>query len=140
MRRTPFVLLQVGNLLSGAGNGVAMVVLPWLVLEITGSATAAGGIAAATLVPVLLSSLVVGTFIDMVGRKRVALLADAPSGISTAGIPLLAVLGMLDLGAAGDGSGARPVGLATDDPHVSGRSQRAERPWVRRRAATDPSP
>ena len=56
-----------------------MVVLPWLVLEITGSATAAGGIAAATLVPVLLSSLVVGTFIDMVGRKRVALLAHPAS-------------------------------------------------------------
>jgi uroporphyrinogen-III synthase len=48
VRRTPFVLLQVGNLLSGAGNGVAMVVLPWLILEITGSASAAGLVAALT--------------------------------------------------------------------------------------------
>src|SRR5689334_14251225 len=96
MRRTPFVLLQVGNLLSGVGNGVAMVVLPWLVLELTGSASAAGVVAAATLVPVLLSSLVVGTVVDMVGRRRVALLADTLSGVSTAGIPLCALLGVLD--------------------------------------------
>lgn len=95
MRRTPFILLQVGSLLSGAGNGVALVVLPWLVLELTGSASAAGLVASATLVPVLFASLIVGTIVDLVGRKRVALLADTLSGISTAGIPLLAVLGHL---------------------------------------------
>lgn len=98
MRRTPFVLLQVGNLLSGAGNGVAMVVLPWLVLQITGSASAAGLVASATLVPVLVSSLFVGTVVDMVGRRRVALLSDVLSGLSAAGIPLLALLGHLDAG------------------------------------------
>lgn len=97
MSRTPFVLLLAGNVLSGAGNGVAMVVLPWLVLDLTGSASAAGLVATATLLPVLVSSLVVGTVVDMIGRRRVALIADALSGLSVAGIPLLALLGHLDV-------------------------------------------
>ena len=37
--RGPIVLLETGTLISGIGNGVALVVLPWLVLEQTGSAT-----------------------------------------------------------------------------------------------------
>jgi hypothetical protein len=49
-------------------------------------------------VPVLLSSLFVGTVVDMVGRKRVALLSDVLSVLSAAGISLLAVLGHLDAG------------------------------------------
>lgn len=135
MRRTPFVLLQVGNLLSGVGNGVAMVVLPWLVLEMTGSATAAGGIAAATLVPALLSSLLVGTFIDMVGRKRVALLADTLSGLSTAGIPLLAVLGVLDIGwlfgLAVVGAVLDPAGYTARKAMLPGAATRAGWSWER---------
>ena len=38
--RTPFVLLEGATFLSAAGNGAAEVVLPWLVLERTGSAAA----------------------------------------------------------------------------------------------------
>ncbi|GAB3194919.1 MFS transporter [Nocardioides hungaricus] len=135
MRRTPFVLLQAGNLLSGVGNGVAMVVLPWLVLELTGSATAAGGIAAATLVPALLSSLVVGTLIDMLGRRRIALLADLLSGLSTAGIPLLAVLGALDVGwlfaLAAVGAVLDPAGYTARKAMLPGAATRAGWSWER---------
>lgn len=135
MRRTPFVLLQVGNLLSGVGNGVAMVVVPWLVLELTGSATAAGGIAAATLVPALLSSLLVGTLIDIVGRKRVALLADVLSGLSTAGIPLLAVLGVLDIwwlfALAVVGAVLDPAGYTAHKAMLPGAATRAGWSWER---------
>lgn len=135
MRRTPFVLLQVGNLLSGVGNGVAMVVLPWLVLEITGSASAAGAVAAATLVPVLLSSLVVGTIVDMVGRRRVALLADTLSGLSTAGIPLCALLGVLDATSlillAIVGAVLDPAGYTARKAMLPGAADRAGWPWER---------
>ena len=135
MRRTPFVLLQAGNLLSGVGNGVAMVVLPWLVLEITGSATATGAIAAATLVPVLVSSLFVGTLVDMVGRKRVALLADALSGVSTAGIPLLAVLGVLEpvwlFALAVVGAVLDPAGYTARKAMLPGAATRAGWSWER---------
>ena len=96
MRRTPLLLLEAGNLASGVGNGVAMVVLPWLVLQVTGSATAAGAVAAATLLPLLVASLFVGTIVDMVGRKRVAILSDVLSGLSVAAIPVLGLLDQLN--------------------------------------------
>jgi MFS family permease len=135
VRRTPFVLLEVGNLLSGVGNGVAMVVLPWLVLQLTGSATTTALIAAATLVPVLVSSLFVGTVVDMVGRKRVALLADALSGLSTAGIPLLAVLGVLDpvwlFALAVVGAVLDPAGYTARKAMLPGAATRAGWSWER---------
>ena len=52
----PLVQLEAATLLSGAGNGAALVLLPWLVLELTGSAGSAGLLAAATAVPLLPSS------------------------------------------------------------------------------------
>jgi len=87
------VLLESATLLSGTGtgtgNGVATVALPWLILERTGSATAAGLVAAGTTLPLLLSSLFSGTVVDLVGlvgRRRVSLVSDllslAPSSRS----------------------------------------------------------
>ncbi len=135
MRRTPFLLLELGNLLSGAGNGVAMVVLPWLVLQLTGSASAAGLVASATLVPVLVSSLLVGTLVDMAGRKRVALLSDVLSGLSTAGIPTLALLGHLDagwlIGLAVVGAVLDPAGYTARKAMLPGAASRAGWTWER---------
>lgn len=135
MRRAPFVLLQTGNLLSGAGNGVAMVVLPWLVLQITGSASAAGVVASTTLVPVLVSSLLVGTVVDMIGRKRVALLSDTLSGLSTAAIPLVALLGHLNagwlIGLAVVGAVLDPAGYTARKAMLPGAATRAGLRWER---------
>ena len=66
---------------------MALVVLPWLVLDLTGSAAAAGGVAAASLVPLLVASLFSGTLVDMWGRRRTALVADVLSGLSVAAHP-----------------------------------------------------
>ena len=44
-RVMPFVALEGSTLLAGLANGVAMVALPWLVLELTGRADAAGLVA-----------------------------------------------------------------------------------------------
>ncbi|MGW4498699.1 MFS transporter [Micromonospora sp. NPDC004336] len=97
-RRTPLLLVEAATLLSGIGNGVATVALPWLVLERTGSATAAGVVAAATALPLLLSSLVSGTVVDLLGRRRTALVSDALSAVSVAAIPALDALVGLNLG------------------------------------------
>ncbi|MGN9811860.1 MFS transporter [Micromonospora sp. BQ11] len=97
-RRTPLLLLEGATLLSGAGNGVATVALPWLVLERTGSATAAGVVAAATALPLLLSSLFAGTVVDLIGRRRTALVSDALSAVSVALIPVVDSLLGLNLG------------------------------------------
>ena len=95
--RIPFVLLEIATLLSGAGNGAAAVVLPWLVLERTQSATSAGVLAAATAVPLLASSLFSGTIVDRFGRRRISIGSDVLSAVSVAAIPLIDYTLGLDL-------------------------------------------
>ena len=46
IRWTPIALLETTNLLSGMSNGVVTIAIPWLVLQRTGSVTAAGLVAA----------------------------------------------------------------------------------------------
>ncbi|MFC0005183.1 MFS transporter [Micromonospora siamensis] len=115
-RRTPLVLLEAATLLSGAGNGVATVALPWLVLERTGSATAAGVVAAATALPLLVSSLFSGTVVDLIGRRRTAVVSDALSAVSVALIPVVDALLGLNIGwvvvLAALGAVFDPAGLA----------------------------
>mgnify|MGYP001293069954 CR=1 FL=1 len=83
------MLLESATLVSGAGNGAALVVLPWLVLERTGSAGSAGLLAAVTALPLLASSLFSGTVVDTLGRKRAAVGADVLSCASVAAIPIV---------------------------------------------------
>jgi MFS family permease len=90
--RGPIVLLETGTLISGIGNGVALVVLPWLVLEQTGSATVAGLVSAAVLLPLLASSVIAGTVVDRIGRKRTSVGSDLLSGVAAAAIPLVAAI------------------------------------------------
>ena len=50
-RRTPAILLQVANLLGGVGNSSVAVLVPWVVLQETGSPADAGLVAAAAGIP-----------------------------------------------------------------------------------------
>ena len=89
---TPFVALEGSTALSGAGNGVTVVAFPWLVLELTGSASAAAAIGAITLAPLLLTSLLSGTLVDTLGRRRLSVGSDLLSLLSVAAIPILSSL------------------------------------------------
>jgi MFS family permease len=94
-RLAPVVALETSTFASGVGNGIVAVAFPWLVLERTGSATAAGLVAAAGAVPLVLSSLLSGTLVDLAGRRRTAIGADVLSGLSAAAVPLTdAVVGL----------------------------------------------
>ena len=88
-RLLPFIALEGATLLSGLGNGVAMVALPWLVLDLTGSAGAAGVVAGVTALPLLLSSLFSGTVVDLIGRRRTSVISDLFSAASVAAIPIV---------------------------------------------------
>jgi MFS family permease len=96
--RGPILLLESGTLISGIGNGVALVVLPWLVLERTGSASAAGVVSALSLLPLLAASVISGTLVDLVGRKRMSIASDVLSGLAVAAIPTVDRLGNLTIG------------------------------------------
>ena len=84
-------LLILSSAFLAAGNGISMVAFPWLVLQRTGSAVDASIVAAAATLPLLVATLVAGTAVDFVGRRRVAMLADALSAMSVAAIPVLAI-------------------------------------------------
>ncbi len=87
--RGPVLLILTSAFLSAAANGISMVAYPWLVLQRTGNATDASVVAAAATLPLLFATLVAGTAVDFLGRRRVAMLADAMSAASVAAIPVL---------------------------------------------------
>ncbi|MFM9035128.1 MAG: MFS transporter [Mycobacterium sp.] len=88
--RGPALLILTSAFLAAAANGISMVAFPWLVLQRTGSATDASVVAGAATLPLLLATLISGSAVDLLGRRRVAMLADAMSAVSLAAIPILA--------------------------------------------------
>ena len=81
-RSLPFVMLQVSSIASGVGNGIVMIAVPWLVLELTDSPSAAGLLGALVMLPGIVVSPFVGTLIDRIGRRKVSIYADVLSAIS----------------------------------------------------------
>ena len=81
-RSLPFVLLQTSNIASGLGNGIVMITVPWLVLELTDSPSAAGLLGALASLPGIIVSPFLGTMIDRIGRRKVSIYADVLSAIS----------------------------------------------------------
>lgn len=79
------------------GNAVAGMALPWLVLSLTGSAAWTGVAAAAGMVPLVLGAFFGGPVIDRLGARRIAVIADLMSAACVAAIPLLFLIGRLDL-------------------------------------------
>lgn len=96
--RTPLYLLQVANLVSGVSNAVVALAFPWLVLEETGSATAAGAVAAVSALPALVAAPLTGWLIDHLGRKVVSVISDLLSAASVAAVPIVALVADLTYG------------------------------------------
>lgn len=96
-RRGPLVLLEGANAASGLGNGLVMVVIPWLVLEQSDSATAAGVVAALSTFFAIFVIPLVGVAVDRFGRRLVSVIADIASGISVLAFPLMAATDTLSL-------------------------------------------
>lgn len=97
-RLLPFALHQLSNVASGVGNGVVLIVIPWLVLDRTGSAAAAGIVAALSALPGIFVSPLIGVVIDRVGRRQVSIGADILSAISVLLFPIVNAVGDLTFG------------------------------------------
>jgi MFS family permease len=93
----PFVALEAATLLAAAGNGVALVAFPWVVLDLTGSAADAGLVAAVASLPLVLSAFASGTIVDRVGRRRTSIASDVLSMASVAAVPIAASADVLSL-------------------------------------------
>jgi MFS family permease len=127
---TSAVGLLAASGFSQVGNAVVAVVVPWLVLQRTGSAAWAGAVAAASLAPLVLSALLGGALVDRWGRRRSSVGADVLSAAAVAAIPLADATGGLPLpvlavlvaaGAVFDGpGGAARESLRPDVARTSG--------------------
>ena len=87
-RLTPFVMLEVSSVLSAVASGMTYIVLPWLILEATGSALVAGIVVAIKGLVSFVVYPLAGTLIDNVGRRRIAIIADALVALTAAGFAL----------------------------------------------------
>ena len=90
--RGPAYLLLFAALVAAAGNGISIVAFPWLVLQRNGSALEASIVAGAAALPLLFSTLLAGTAVDFLGRKRISIISDVLSGTTVAAIPILAMM------------------------------------------------
>ncbi|MGH3551518.1 MAG: MFS transporter [Mycobacterium sp.] len=90
--RRPVYLILFAALAAAAGNGISLIAFPWLVLQRNGSASEAAIVAGAASLPLLFSTLIAGTAVDYLGRRRISLLSDALSATTVAAVPVLAII------------------------------------------------
>src|SRR5215213_8109744 len=95
-RLTGLLCLVAANAISQLGNVIAVVALPWFVLETTGSAARTGIAAFAATLPLALGAVFAGPVVDRLGARRASVLADLGAGAAIAGIPVLHSLDRLD--------------------------------------------
>ena len=88
-RPVPIVALFTANAISMTGNMLALIAIPWFVLQTTGSAAQTGITGFFTVLPVVVAAFLGGGLVDRLGYKRASIIADVTSGIAIALIPLL---------------------------------------------------
>jgi MFS family permease len=89
VNRLPLGALLTANAISGAGNAVTILAIPWFVLETTGSAARMGIVGAVEMLPIVLAGLFGGTLVDRIGYRRMSVISDFASGATVALIPTL---------------------------------------------------
>jgi MFS family permease len=88
LHRRAFGVFWIGQTLSALGDAFAMIALPLLVLEVTGSVAAMGLVTAAAGVAQVVVGLSSGAIMDRVDRRRVMILCDVGRALLYALIPL----------------------------------------------------
>lgn len=68
---------------------MVFIALPWLALELTGSAASAGALIALTSIPGIFFGPILGTLIDRVGRRISGLISEALSAVAILLIPVV---------------------------------------------------
>ena len=92
-----FQKLWVGQAVSALGSSFTSFALPLLVYNLTGSALNLAYSTAAHFVPYLLFGLFIGAWSDRVDRRRLMIWADVGRAVAIASVPLLAMLGPLEV-------------------------------------------
>ncbi len=98
MIATPLRAMLTANAISNLGNQFSNIAIPWFVLATTGSAGKMGLVAAAGLIPLIVSGALAGGLVERVGYRRMAVVSDLASGLAVAAIPALYLAGWLPFG------------------------------------------
>jgi MFS family permease len=89
LNKTPFVALLTANAISMVGNVLALIAIPWFVLQTTGSPAKTGVTGFFMTLAAVVAAFFGGAIVDRLGFKRVSIIADISSGIAIGLIPLL---------------------------------------------------
>jgi MFS family permease len=89
LNKTPFVALLTANAVSMVGNVLALIAIPWFVLQTTGSPTKTGVTGFFMTLAAVIAAFFGGAIVDRLGFKRTSITADISSGIAIGLIPLL---------------------------------------------------
>lgn len=91
-----FYLTSLGTSL--LGNSITAIALPLLVLFTTGSPLGAGAVALAAAVPAAVAGLLMGSLMDRINRRTVAILSDVISAAALMILPIIDLTVGLNLG------------------------------------------
>jgi MFS family permease len=87
--RKPILAVFLSDAISLSGNAIAVVAIPWFVLDLTGSPALTGVTAFFTVVPTVIALFLGGTIVDRLGFRTTSVIADLASGAAVAAIPVL---------------------------------------------------
>ena len=88
-RRAPLYALFLADAISLSGNIVALVAIPWFVLQETGSAALTGLAGFFTFLPIVFAAFFGGVVVDRLGFRTTSVVADLASAGAVAAIPAL---------------------------------------------------
>lgn len=95
LRSPPIMALLLANAISGTGNVLTSVALPWLIIARGGGGAEIGLVGFATLVPLLGGALLGGVIVDRIGGRAASIVSDLASGATVAAIAVLAIADLL---------------------------------------------
>lgn len=91
-----FRIWTVGNLLAMTGGWTQRIAQDWLVLELTGSATAVGITVAMQFAPMLFFGLFGGVIVDRYSKRMLLLVTQALFAVLALGLAVLTLLGVVE--------------------------------------------
>ncbi|MDR3573956.1 MAG: MFS transporter [Anaerolineaceae bacterium] len=89
IHRAPLISLLTANAISMVGNVLALIAIPWFVLQSTGSPAKTGITGFFMTLAAVVAAFFGGAIVDRLGFKRTSITADVSSGIAIGLIPLL---------------------------------------------------
>lgn len=96
-RYPAFGRLWVGRSISLFGDAFTLIALPWFVLRVTGSGTAAAGILLTLQLPAILTSIFIGSLIDRFQPRAIITIDNGLRTLIIGTIPILHWFGLLEL-------------------------------------------